>query len=330
MRLDLFVLAALLITAPACDSSTKPNPGDQTPPLPDSLHYLGQQPPGETPQRFPPPELLANEDWFWHGSPAFSPDGREMYWCKYVKHPYQLDLQYMEIVDNNWTEPTSVSFKSEYGENNPLFSPDGEKVLFVSGRPGGFIYSTSRTDEGWTDPEPVSVPIPDDKGHGWQFTMAADGTLYFELWGAGGQGPDLYRSDLVDGEYTTPVALDALNTEYNEFAPYVHPDEEYLIFVSNRPGGIGGHDLYVSFRSQEDVWDAPINLGAAVNSESEDAAPLVSPDGKYLFFNSIREGDADFNPYWVDIQVIENQRKPRRLSPSGSFVKGSAMDIPPL
>lgn len=310
MRLSLFFVAALLIASPGCDSSTKPDPGDQKPPLPDSLLYLGQEPPGMAPERFAPPELLANVNWFWHGSPAFSADGSEMYWCKYIRNGYQLDIQYMEVLNNEWTATRSASFNSTHGENNPTFSLDGEEILFVSGRPGGFIYSARRSGDGWTDPEPITVPIPGDKAHGWQFTMAADGTLYFELWGSGGGPPDLYRSDLIDGEYTSPVEVGVVNTEYNEFAPYVHPEEEYLIFVSNRPGGFGMHDLYISFQVQDDVWGDPVNMGSAINSDFEDAAPLVSPDGKYFFFNTMRNDDVGFNPYWVDIGIIDEIKVP--------------------
>jgi len=46
------------------------------------LKYLGQPTPGNVPIRFPPDSLLANDEWFWHGSPVFTPDGLEMYWTK--------------------------------------------------------------------------------------------------------------------------------------------------------------------------------------------------------------------------------------------------------
>jgi hypothetical protein len=312
MKSLLSLLAVITLFVSACDSSTKPDPGSQTPPLPDSLAYLGQDPPGMTPEGFAPPELLANDQWFWHGSPTFSPDGREMYWCKYIRDGDQLDIQYMEVVDNRWSETRSVSFNSEYVENNPFFTFDGERVLFVSGRPNGFIHSVTRSGDGWSDPEPLNIRIPDTLVHGWQFTMAEDGTLYFELWGyPGWEPPDLYRSALVGEEYPNPIRIDAVNTAYNEFAPYVHPDHEYIIFVSNRPGGYGMHDLYVSFKEMDGTWGQPINMGAAVNSDFEDSAPLVSPDGKYLFFQTQKAGDLGYNPYWVDAKVIEELRGSR-------------------
>lgn len=307
MRSFLLLLLVITLFVSACDSSTKPDPGGQTPPLPDSLAYLGQDPPGMTPERFAPPELLANDQWFWHGSPTFSPDGREMYWCKYLRDEHELNMQYMEVVDNRWSGTRSVSFNSEYGENNPFFTFDGKRVLFVSGRPNGFIHSVTRSDDGWSDPEPLNLQIPDSLMHGWQFTMAQDGTLYFELRGDyGREPPDLYRSDLVGEEYSDPVKIDNINTSYNEFAPYVHPDHEYIIFVSNRPGGYGMHDLYVSFKEQDGAWGQPINVGPEINSDFEDSAPLVSPDGKYLFFKTQKAGDLGYNPYWVDVQVIED------------------------
>ncbi len=305
MKALLWLLAGVALCLSACDSSTKPGSENHTPPLADSLKYLGQDRPGMTPERFAPQELQANDEWFWHGSPTFSPDGREMYWCKYMAVEHELGLQYMQVVDNQWTETRSVSFNTEYGENNPFFTFDGKELLFVSGRPNGFIYSVTRSGDGWTDPEPLQVQIPGSFMHGWQFTMAADGTLYFELWGNDGkEAPDLFKSELIGEEYSDPVRIDGINTAYNEFAPYVHPDHEYIIFVSNRPGGYGMHDLYVSFKGQDGVWGQPINMGPEINTDFEDAAPLVSPDGEYFFFNTMKEGDAGFNPYWVDAKVI--------------------------
>jgi hypothetical protein len=141
MKTILLLAVVVALAVFGCDSSTEPDPGDHTPPLPDSLVYFGQTPPGNTPERFAPLELIATDQWFWHGSPAFSPDGREMYWCKYMTGVNELNMQYMEVVGDKWSDTQSVPFNTEHGENNPVFSFDGETVFFVSGRPGGFIFA---------------------------------------------------------------------------------------------------------------------------------------------------------------------------------------------
>jgi len=99
-----------------------------------------------------------------------------------------------------------------------------------------------------------------------------------------------------------------INTDAEEWGPYVDPDEDFLIFTSNRPGGFGLHDLYISFRNADGSWSEPQNMGNTINSSNDDASPLISPDGNYLFYLTKKEGDLVLNPYWVDAQIIENFR----------------------
>ncbi|MGD8306293.1 MAG: hypothetical protein PVF17_06535, partial [Ignavibacteria bacterium] len=70
------------------------------------LQYFGQDSPGMTPVRFPPASLQANGDWFWHGSPNFSPDLTEVYWGKYSTNPQpdRIELAFVEVVDSQWTQ----------------------------------------------------------------------------------------------------------------------------------------------------------------------------------------------------------------------------------
>ena len=106
------------------------------------IEYLGQDPPGMQLLRFPPPSLLANADWFWHGSPVFSPDLMEMYWGKYTIYPnYQrIELAFVEVEDTQWTQMQNPPFANlNFGENNPWFSASGDTLYFISQRSGGFI-----------------------------------------------------------------------------------------------------------------------------------------------------------------------------------------------
>ena len=81
------------------------------------------------------------------------------------------------------------------------------------------------------------------------------------------------------------------------------PDEEFMIFRSNRPGGFGGSDLYVTFIIEENNWSAPVNLGSKINSPSDELGGDVTPDGNYLTFG--RNGDI----YWVSTGFIDRIRK---------------------
>jgi hypothetical protein len=132
------------------------------------------------------------------------------------------------------------------------------------------------------------------------------GTMYFVSSRPGTEYKmDIYRSVPVDGKYLSVENLgDSVNSEYNEFDPYVAPDESYIIFSSNRPGGYGKTDLYISYRKGDHTWTKPRNMGASFNTDmGEGAGPKISSDGKYFFFS--RYGDNTSDIYWVDAKALE-------------------------
>jgi Tol biopolymer transport system component len=115
----------------------------------------------------------------------------------------------------------------------------------------------------------------------------------------------------VDGRWAQPENLGApVNTAGREYDPFVAPDESYLIFASERPGGLGGADLYISVRRPDGSWGTPANLGPTVNSAASDYTPMLSPDGQYLFFTSGSAGSDDI--YWIEAGVIRAAVKAAR------------------
>ncbi|MFC2085514.1 T9SS type A sorting domain-containing protein [Bacteroidota bacterium] len=272
--------------------------------------YLGQTPPGNTPQMFVPNQLRSNADWWWHGALAFTQDGNEFYMDIYVPANYQgIRIRYMEMVDNVWTDPQTPSFAEGFMTASPSFTDNGNTVYFISDRPGGPIWTSTRTQTSWSTPTVVHFPWPANLGGGWEVSATNDGTLYLRMEVIGSQDPDIYCIRCVNGVYSEPERLDdTINSSSMELGPYIDPDEEYLIFESYRPGGYGGSDLYISFKKADGSWTPALNMGEPVNSSAGEGAPSVSPDGLYLFFISDRHQQWDGNPYWVSTQVIEDLR----------------------
>jgi Tol biopolymer transport system component len=145
-------------------------------------------------------------------------------------------------------------------------------------------------------------------------TLTRTGTLYFSSNRQGGLGEnDIYRARRVDGRWTPPENLGrGVNSEFREFDPFIAPDESYVIFASTRPGGLGGSDLYISFRNARGEWDEPKNMGPSVNSAASDYTPILCPDGRYLFFTSSREGQDDI--FWIDSRVVAALRPSSKLT----------------
>ena len=140
-------------------------------------------------------------------------------------------------------------------------------------------------------------------------TTTRDGTLYFQALRNDGYGKaDIYRSRLVDGEYLTPENLGPIvNSANYEGDVFIAHDESYMVVsVYGREDGLGEGDLYVSFQNPDSSWSPLKNMGAGVNSVKRDFCPMVTPDGRYLFFSSKRLGVGDI--FWVDADVIEALR----------------------
>jgi hypothetical protein len=289
------VIFLLLIIFPADRLVVNPN----FPELTGS--YLGQRPPGSIPVRFAP-GIIDSEV---HTAAVFSPDGQEVYW-KLISDEVD-EILFMRFEDGKWTHPQQVSFASRfYDSDNPCLSTDGEKLFFTSWRPATWyqvfgvtegIWYVERTEHGWSSPKAVGASINSMNLH-WQLSVSENGSLYFSSEG------DIYRSEYMNDQYQEPIKLgNEINTPSNEGHPYIAPDESYLIFSSNtQADSLGDYDLYISIQGNGGSWSKAINLGTGVNSYYQDIYPVVSPDEKYLFFMSNRDGM--YSIYWVDFEQI--------------------------
>ncbi|UCD37645.1 MAG: hypothetical protein JSW54_12610, partial [Fidelibacterota bacterium] len=99
------MLTMTILLTLGCDQES--NPADDASDL--SNPYLGQEPPGMEPVRFPPEEYQTTANWFWHGSPAFSADGEEMFFVQ-MAHDGGMWLRYTRVVDGDWIPHEDPSF----------------------------------------------------------------------------------------------------------------------------------------------------------------------------------------------------------------------------
>jgi Tol biopolymer transport system component len=112
--------------------------------------------------------------------------------------------------------------------------------------------------------------------------------------GLGGLDIWVAERSTPDGPFGAPVNMGApINSEHNDFCPSPLRDGHGFMFVSNRPGGCGGSDIYLTRSHPVHGWADPVNLGCEVNSAGEEAGPVVShaePGGPTLYFSSNRPG----------------------------------------
>jgi len=233
---------------------------------------------------------------------ALSPDGTELYFSVSVERSYHYAICVTRLVDGRWTAPAIAPF-SDVGRNfDPVLSPDGLRLYFVSDRapegtlgtppdPDLWVVARPRVGAAWGAPRRLPAPINASARREveWFASEAADGTLYVAAGRAGAPGTDLWRARRVDGAYPSLEPLGApLDGPGLEAEPMIAPDQSFIVFAAyERPGGHGHFDLWIAHR-EGDGWSAPVNLGPTVNSPARDYSPRLAPDGHTLLFTSER------------------------------------------
>ena len=237
--------------------------------------------------------------------PTFSPDGRTVV---YVRTGTGLVEARLET--EGWTEPEPLPFSGTTSrDGDPFLSPDGSRLFFWSTRPateGGTpaessdLWVVERRADGWGAPRKVGAPVNDAGGEPFP-AVAADGTLYFGSLRPGGRGGfDLYRARPNADGYAKPENLGiAINSPAGELDGYISPDQKVLVFASDRPGGYGKLDLYVSHR-MVGGWSPARNLGPAVNGPDDEFCPQLTRDGRLLLFS--RSGGV----YQIDAAALDD------------------------
>jgi hypothetical protein len=273
--------------------------------------YLGQKPPGKTPEPFASniPEL-----YFLHGMIRFSPDGNEAYW-KPAEGTAPIFVS--KIENGQWTKPKTASFSvGSHLDDSPFFSPDSKRLFFISSRPPIVgeqtrkerIWVMERTSEGWSEPKPLPDIINSTEGIHWQFSVDSQGNLYFGAGRGGGNKGDIYCAKYKDGRYNQPEKMGPeINVAgvYN-YGPYIYPDGQTLLFSREHKGA----NIFVSFMRKDGIWTEARILNSDWKSSTLSAVTL---DGKYLFFAGTC---GDSHTCWVEASFIEELRKKELLNKS--------------
>jgi len=266
--------------------------------------YFGQKAPGLEPIIFAPGIISAH--YRFHSSIVFSSDGKEAFWR--VSIPSRDSgygsgkLMTSKIVNNNWTYPQVFLLNEKYRGDVPFFHPDGNKLFFISRRPlkegeqGGKenIWYVEKTDGNWSAPKPIGQAVNSKQMH-WQFSVDKYGNLLYS------SDKGIYYSEFTNGEYQKPESIIDVfkNNTLDGACPYISQKGDYLIFAADSKSG-SDYDLYISFRKNNRSWTDAISFGKTINTKDHELCPIVSPDGKYLFF--LRKGVG----YWVDAKIIED------------------------
>ena len=193
---------------------------------------------------------------------------------------------------------------SDFNDYWPSLTADGQTIIFtrlvgenggssVTGRFQEDFFISDFSDGEWQPAKPVqSLNTPDNEG---AQSISADGKLLFftACTQSGGYGScDIYFSRNIGGTWTKPRNAGApVNSPAWESQPSISANGEYLYFVSNRQGGVGGMDIWRCrlndfYATGEPRWGQPQNLGETINTSGNETSPFIHADGKTLYFAS--------------------------------------------
>lgn len=242
--------------------------------------YLGQKPPGKTPEVFAP-GLLSTLDHEY--SLSIAPDGREIIFSRSALGTFVCRWE-----EAGWTAPEFLLLMDEeHLTEEASIAPDGRQIFFcarpIDLRGPRIIHVAERAGDHWSQPDSL---FP-----GMYPTAALDGSLYYTETGGRPDYGVLARRPWSEGGFGEPEILAGgmVNSEAPDAHPYITPDQSLLVFDSMRQPGPG---LYYSVRNDDGTWGQAVPLSDKLGIPPAGQGAL-SPDGKYLFF--CLAGDM----YWV-------------------------------
>ena len=210
----------------------------------------------------------------------------------------------------------------------PSITADGQTLMFTR-QPvshGGSsakeflqedFYISFYTDDAWQNAINAGAPLNTRQNEGAQSLSSNGRYMYFTACDRpGGMGScDIYFSAFNDGKWSEPYNLRSpVNSSHWESQPSISADGKTLFFSSNRPGGMGGKDLWYSVMNEKNQWTTPVNMGDKINTDGDEMSPFIHFDGKTLYFASDgRTGLGGFDIYMTRLNSDSIWSEPQNL-----------------
>lgn len=188
--------------------------------------------------------------------------------------------------ENDFSPVLSLDESSLFFTSRRL-RPDSTNSRIINIETGEFrddIYVSFKTAEGeWGPPETLNLNSDD---HDATISVSPDGQTLFVYRDSLGDGRVLY-SKLIGEIWSDPAKLGSdINTASWETHVTITADENTLYFVSDRPGGLGGRDIYRCVKMPDGTWSRALNAGPTINTALDEDSPFLTPDGKGMYFAS--------------------------------------------
>jgi hypothetical protein len=320
-------IASLLLALTGCSAETDsagPPSAHLAAPAPHPP-YVGQPVPGLLPEPFAP-GLVSTAAIELNG--VFSPDQREFYFTRVIDG---VDTMFqIDFADGKWGSPVELLLlpgRARAEAADMVLTRDGQALFFLARfphaaapeKPSYDFWRSRRVKDGWSEAELVPEPIS-TAGHEYYPVFGPDGSLYINS-NRSGTGTIYRAARLADGTFAAPVPAG------HPFLPRdgdltFAPDGRFIVVSAQRPhvGGSYKNDLFVAFRLADGSYADFVKLDDTINTPAHEWCPMVTPDGKYLFFSRRFgaydkegwDGTTDGDVYWVDVRALDRYRPTNR------------------
>jgi hypothetical protein len=249
---------------------------------------------------------------------------------------FQNDVKECIEITNNAVKLTAKPIKvtiepfkainTAYTDMSPVLSSDGLKFYYTSKRKGNIggqkdnlgefaddIYYSTFKDNKWVKPRKIGSRI-NTVSDDIMSCISPDGSQLF-FFRKVRSTYDIFVSKLSKRKkWSAPEKLGpSVNSKDNEVYPYITSDGNTMLFASDRDGGYGGYDIYMSEKKSTGEWGQPLNLGSDVNSEKDEVCPMLLPDGTLYFSSDGYETMGGFDIFMTTISENGLWAKPENI-----------------
>jgi len=248
--------------------------------------------------------------------PRITPDGQWLLF--YSDRPGgmgQYDLWASRRAEGRWTTPRNLgpAINSKYNEYSPAFTPDGRQMVFATNRKAAERAESAGGKVSWKatirqgdigDYDLFIADLPADRAVARQ-TQPASRPATQPATAPAAPTPPL--------QFAEARELENVNTPFHEGACCISPAGDFLYFASNRPGGLGGFDLY-RCRLLDGRCGEPVNCGAELNTPANEMDPQLDMQGFYIYFSSDRQAAAaGYDLYHAESREVFARRSGREI-----------------
>lgn len=238
--------------------------------------------------------------------------------CKYAKEAIKKPVN-AKIVN------VGPPINTQHSEHSPIIDADENVLIYTTVRPDNVgcngdpmcpledIYISERSGGKWSTPKPMDKI--NSKAFDASIALSPDGQTMYIYRNPPGNG-DVFVTNLEGKVWSDPKALDEpVNSKSYETTVSISPDGKTLFFTSDREGGFGDTDIYMSKLLENGKWGPATNLGPKVNTPYGDDSPFIHADGKSLYFSSQghKECYGGFDIYLTTMQDDGTWSTPQNL-----------------